>query len=81
MNTTTIKILKEIINKGGLMGYVAKMYLNDESLAHQFILECAQQCHNKQAIDFWGTELTQKIIKHSKTEITKLYLLNEDLTI
>ncbi len=57
-------ILSRIINKGGIMSAVAKMYINDEEKANQFIRECSEQCHNQSAKDFWGEELVTDIIKY-----------------
>lgn len=59
-----VKILKKIIDKGGMMGYVAKLYIADDKKAHQFIIECAEQCHNQNAVTLWGNGLTREIIKY-----------------
>lgn len=46
------------------MGTIAKMIIADEAKADQFILECAEQCHNKGAKDFWGEELVHEIVSY-----------------
>jgi hypothetical protein len=72
-NKKTLKILNDIISKGGLMASCAKLYLNDEVMAHQFIIECSEQCDQVLAKEYWGNELVFDIInysKHSKTKIT-----------
>lgn len=70
MNNT--EILTQIIRKGGLMGSVAKIYLNDKEKTDKFILECAEQCHNKNAINLWGEELTKEIIKYKNSEMSTI---------
>lgn len=62
MEKETSILLNRIISKGGLMGYCAKIYLNDEKQAMAFIKECSEQCHNKPAIELWGEELVLEII-------------------
>lgn len=57
-------LLTRIINKGGLMAYAAKMYLNDEQKTHQFIHDCFKQCHNERAIQYWGEDLVFDIKKY-----------------
>lgn len=54
-------ILKTIINRGGLIGICAKMYIHDKGLTDQFILECYSQCHIPEAEHFFGEELIIKI--------------------
>jgi len=58
-------ILNRIINRGGLMGAAAKLYINDEEKASQFIMECFEQCHNNSAKKIWGEELVSDIIKYA----------------
>lgn len=65
-NKKTLKILNGIISKGGLMADCAKLYLNDEVMAHQFIIECSEQCHHELAFEYWGNKLVLNIIKYSK---------------
>jgi hypothetical protein len=64
-NNQVEEILKMIINKGGLMGAVAKMYINDKEKAKQFIAECFEQCHNRSAQIHWGEDLVKDIINYS----------------
>ncbi len=63
MNTTvnTIDLLKRIIEKGGLMGSCAKLYLDNVTAAEIFIKECKAQCHNRFAVEYWGEELVRDI--------------------
>ena len=61
-----ISILRGIISKGGLMADCAKLYLNNELMAHQFIIECSEQCHQELAIEYWGNKLVLDIIKYSE---------------
>lgn len=61
-----INILKAIISKGGLMGSCAKIYLNDEVMGHQFIIECSEQCHTQLTTEYFGSELVSEIVKYSK---------------
>lgn len=73
------KIINAIINKGGLMGYAAKMYINDEKNAHQFIIDCSDQCHNPNAKDFWGEYLVSEILRYKQETInlnSKAYEIN-----
>ena len=58
-------ILNSIKAKGGLYGRAVDMYMNDDEKADQFIRECAEQCHNKLAIDIWGEELVSDILNFS----------------
>ncbi len=59
-------ILNAIISKGGLMGNCAKLYLNDEVMGHQFIIECSEQCHLSLTFEYFGKELVYDIVKYSK---------------
>lgn len=61
------EILKQIIEKGGLLGQCGKFYLNDSQNAACFIKECSEQCHNKSAINQWGEKLVSDIKKFSET--------------
>ncbi len=65
-NKKTLEILNDIISKGGLMAGCAKLYLNDEAMARQFIIECSEQCHQELAIEYWGNKLVLDIMKYSK---------------
>ena len=59
-------ILKRIVNKGGLMAVCAKLYLNDEVMARQFIIDCSEQCRYELAIEYWGNKLVLDIIEYGK---------------
>lgn len=64
-----LEILNRIIHKGGIMGACAKMYINDEEKASQFVTECLKQCHNETAKKLWGVELISEIERYcSKTK-------------
>ena len=70
----SIEILGRIISKGGLLGTCAKKYMYNREQAHQFILECYDQCHNNSAIKLWGEELVRDIrnyIHGQKQEIMR----------
>lgn len=68
-------ILQELMKKGGLTGRAAKMFLNNESDGHKFILECYRHCHHANAYSFWGGELIEKIVayynQYNKTTVNK----------
>ena len=66
-----ISILKAIISKGGLMGSCAKIYLDDEVMGHQFIIECSEQCHTQLTNEYFGSELVSQIAKYS-TDFNKI---------
>jgi hypothetical protein len=69
LSNTEIKrneILKQIINKGGLLGKCASLYVNDEPMAHKFILECSEQTHCAMLIDYFGIDLISEIENYSK---------------
>lgn len=59
-------ILNAIISKGGLMANCAKLYLHDEVMGHQFIIECSEQCHLSFTFEYFGKELVSDIVKYSK---------------
>lgn len=61
------EILKQIIEKGGLVGQCGKLYLDDSEKAARFIKECNEQCHNELAINQWGEKLVSDIKKLSET--------------
>lgn len=65
----SIVILKQIIEKGTMIGKCAKLFENDSVKADQFIKECAQQCHNKSAKELWGEKLTKAIIEYNKKHL------------
>jgi len=60
----SIEILKRIIPKGGIFGSCAEMYINDEKKAHQFVIECFEQCHNQPMVDYLGEDLKQCIVEY-----------------
>jgi hypothetical protein len=55
------KIMNGLINKKGIMGAAAKLYVNDEKKARQFIKECGEQTHNERAKLYWGEKLVNQI--------------------
>jgi hypothetical protein len=67
----TIILLNRIVEKGAVIGRCAKLYLNDNTKADQFIRECAEQCHRKSAKKLWGTNLTKDILAYSKKSNVK----------
>ena len=67
----SIILLKRIAEKGAVIGRCAKLYLNDNSKADQFIKECAEQCHRKSAKELWGVDLTNDILAYSKKSHVK----------
>lgn len=69
----TRDILKRIIDKGGLYGAAAKLYIKDEQKAQLFIKECAGQCHNLSTIKYWGEELVLDIITYSENSRANNY--------
>lgn len=69
-----LNILNQIIDKGGLMGHTAKYYKHDEIKAHEFILECFEQCNNSAAVSLWGNDLIKEIICYSNAHV-KIYNL------
>ncbi len=62
-------ILNGIKAKGGLYGRVAEIYLKDDADADQFIMECAEQCHNRLAQELWGEELVSEILNFSGIKV------------
>ena len=57
----TIGLLKKIINKGGIVGSSGRLYLGNEMLAAQFIIECSKQLHAESVRALWGTQLMKEI--------------------
>lgn len=78
--TSSKKILKQIILKGGLYGAIAQLDIDDNEKAHQFIIECFEQCHNESIVEFLGIELTQSITDYRWRE-ENLACLIENLEI
>lgn len=64
---TSNKILTQIIEKGGVLGAVAKCWLTDKEKINSYIKECSEICHTRLARDLWGKELVSVIIRHSKS--------------
>jgi hypothetical protein len=62
-------LLKKIINKGGLIGSCGKLYVFDEGLATQYIIECSKQLHSEAIRNLWGKKLVEQI--ESYTEFSK----------
>lgn len=57
-------IMERIISKGGVMGSLAKMYIENDENTDKFIMECAEQCQNKTAEELWGDALVLDILKY-----------------
>ena len=57
-------LLKKIISKGGIIGASGKLYVSDERLAAQFILECSEQLHTEAVRTLWGKQLAGQIAKY-----------------
>ena len=53
--------MEKIISKKGLMGVVAKKYVNNEKEATRFIKECREQTHNESTKKYWGEKLIKEI--------------------
>lgn len=56
-----ISLLKKIISKGGVIGSSGKLYLGNEALAAQFIMECSKQLHIESVRALWGAQLIKEI--------------------
>lgn len=65
-----IRILNDIISKGGLMAACAKIYINDKEKAKEFIIECAEMCDSYVAKKHWGNQLIRDINQY-KSKIVK----------
>lgn len=70
ITTERKRILNGIIEKGGLFGRCARLYIDDNEKGHQFIIECFEQCHNELTNQYWGSELTNAIIRYVKKSLT-----------
>jgi hypothetical protein len=55
-------ILRRISETGGLYGLVADSCMADNDRSDLFIVECFEQCHNEEAVSFWGKQLVADII-------------------
>ncbi len=62
------KILNRIIDKGGLLGAVAKTCLKDKHKKSTYLRECSEMCNTKLARDLWGIDLITDITEYSKGE-------------
>jgi hypothetical protein len=62
MEVNRRRILEKIVEKGGLYGSCAELYLNDRVKGSFYISECFEQCHLQSSIDHWGIELVLEII-------------------
>jgi hypothetical protein len=61
-----IKLLKEIVNKGGIIGQSGKLYLENEVLAGSYIIECSFHLERQAMKKFWGKKLIEKIARFKK---------------
>jgi hypothetical protein len=59
MKATTI--LKRIILKGGVIGSAGKLYISNEILAGQFVIECSMQLHTETMKTLLGKDLVEQI--------------------
>ena len=73
-------ILNDIIKKGGLIADIAKLYSNNSTLSHLFILEFAEQCHLKLIKDYLGNNVIKDIIKYIEVS-KKIAVYNEAIKI
>lgn len=63
-----------IVNKGGLMGSCAKIYVSSPQMADAFIRECKEQCHNPSAKNLWGKQLISEIMDYCEENEANLNL-------
>jgi hypothetical protein len=61
-------LLAQIVERGGLLGQCAKMYLNDEVKAKQFVRECFEQRDNPSMQKYLGEKLLSDIIKFNRVK-------------
>ena len=57
------EVLGQIIERGGLIGECAKQFTGKENETREFLADCAEQCMHTNIHEFWGEELTKKILK------------------
>ena len=62
------KLVIRIIDKGGLLGAIAKNYKRDKNKKNQYLRECSEMCDSKLAQDLWGEDLVTDIKEYSKHE-------------
>ncbi|HXB42387.1 MAG TPA: hypothetical protein VNZ49_17745 [Bacteroidia bacterium] len=55
------EIMEEIVNRKGLLSSAARMYLNDEENARQFVLEIKEQVPLIKTHKMWDEELIKHI--------------------
>lgn len=62
-----VEILKQIANKGGILGMVARYCLEDEKKfdGNQFLIECYEQCDINSVQNLFGLELVNDIINYN----------------
>jgi len=60
--TSRTLIIQGIISSGGLYGQIAERIAENDR--DKFIIECFEQCHNKEAHELWGQELVMDIISY-----------------
>lgn len=73
---TSVEILEKIVPKGGIFGECAKLCLRDKEKAHQFVLECFEQCHNKLMVEYLGEDLKQAIVEYRVESIMVSHLVS-----
>lgn len=66
-----LKILNQIIARGGIFGRCAEMYCDDDEKAKQFLRECFEQCHVETVVEFWGYDLVQEIIDFNNSNYNR----------
>jgi hypothetical protein len=61
--SNSISILRRFIYRGGLIGSIAQMYVDDEAQAEEFALELAHQLktNKERLIGEWGIELIEDL--------------------
>jgi|GEM_PF-6761965 len=63
---TAQHLLCKIIDKGGLFGAVAKLYLEQGETGHRYVLECYDQLHLPGATVIWGIELAGELTDYKQ---------------
>jgi hypothetical protein len=64
MDKELTEIMAAIIKTGGSFCAMAKMYLNDERQAKEFVLEFKDQIRSAYLKNLWGEELIKKIAEY-----------------
>jgi hypothetical protein len=59
----SISILRQFIFRGGLIGAIAQMYIDDKEKAEGFVLELAYQLktNKERLMNDWGAELINEL--------------------